>query len=693
MFLTQINRSKKFLSIAFCSLLFANTSFASETKPQAFTYQDIFNLEYAASPRISPDDQYVIYERRAFDIMSDSTRVNLWQVAIDGSEHRPILSGKSSYYMPRFSPDGKRLAYISSFEGSAQLYVRWLDTGQTARVTDLQNTPTDIAWSPDGKWLAFSMFTPLKTKKLFKNMPEKPKGAKWAGEAKYIDQTYYRSNGKGFLKRGYQHLYVVPSDGGTAQRVTHGNYHHNGNINWTKDSQALIISGNFNKDWEYQPLESEIYKIAIQSGNVSDLSNRLGPDFNPVLNPQGNKIAYLSFKDRKLSSQNPDIYLMNSDGKQVKNLTPKFDRPISNIQWAKNGKGVYFTFDDHGQKQLGYVSTQGKVSKLNIKLGGQSLGRPYTSGDYIIGNKGKIVYTLANVDRPADLAFTQHKKRKAKTHQLTHLNDDIFAHKALASVKALTIKSSLDHKTIEAWIALPANFDQSKKYPLILEIHGGPHAAYGPNFASEIQLMTAKGYVVVWANPRGSTSYGEDFANLIHHNYPSNDYQDLMDVVDNVIAQGYVDEQQLFVTGGSGGGVLTAWIVGKTDRFRAAVVVKPVINWLSFVLTADSYTYFTQYWMPGMPWDNVEHLWKHSPLSLVGNVTTPTMLITGEVDYRTPMSETEQYYQALKLQKVETAMVRIPKAHHGIAARPSNLIQKVGYILAWFEKYKPNEQK
>ena len=694
MFLTQKNKIKAYLFVVLSCFLPSIAQASTDKNPEnSFTYQDIFNLEYTASPRISPNGQYVVYERRAFDIMSDSTRINLWQVNLDGSEHRPLLSGKASYYMPRFSADGKKLAYISSVEGKAQLYIRWLDTGQTARITDLQNTPSDIAWSPDGNWLAFSMFTPIKSKPLFNGMPEKPKGAKWAGSAKYIDQTYYRSNGKGFLERGYQQLYIVPSDGGTARKVTQGNYHHNGHINWTKDSNHLIISGNFNKDWEYQPLESDIYKITIENGNITELIKRIGPDFNPVLSPKGDKIAYLSFEDRKLSSQNPDIYLMQSDGSKITNLTAKFDRPISNIQWAKNGKGVYFAFDDHGQKQLGYVSTKGKIQKLNIKLGGQSLGRPYTSGDYIVGDNGKIVYTLANVDRPADLAFTQYKKHRIKTRQLTQLNEDIFAHKNLAKVSSLTIKSSLDNNKIEAWVALPANFDKNKKYPLILEIHGGPHAAYGPNFASEIQLMTAKGYVVVWANPRGSTSYGEDFANLIHHNYPSNDYQDLMDVVDNVIKQGYIDEKQLFVTGGSGGGVLTAWIIGKTDRFRAAVVVKPVINWLSFVLTADSYTYFSQYWMSKMPWENVEHLWKHSPLSLVGNVTTPTMLITGEVDYRTPMSETEQYYQALKLRKIDTAMVRIPKAHHGIAARPSNLIQKVGYILAWFEKYKAPKQK
>jgi acylaminoacyl-peptidase len=224
---------------------------------------------------------------------------------------------------------------------------------------------------------------------------------------------------------------------------------------------------------------------------------------------------------------------------------------------------------------------------------------------------------------------------------------------------------------------------------MILEIHGGPFAAYGPNYASELQLYAAAGYIVLYTNPRGSTSYGEEFGNLIHHAYPGNDYDDLMSGVDALIAQGSVDPGNLFVTGGSGGGVLTAWIVGKTDRFRAAVVAKPVINWSSFVLTADASPFFYKYWFGAQPWEKPEEYWKRSPLSLVGNVKTPTMLITGEADYRTPIEETEQYYQALKLRQIDTLMVRIPEASHGgMVARPSNLIAKVDNILAWFERYR-----
>ena len=270
---------------------------------------------------------------------------------------------------------------------------------------------------------------------------------------------------------------------------------------------------------------------------------------------------------------------------------------------------------------------------------------------------------------------------------LTALNDDLLGHKTLGAVEEFTYASSHDGLDIEGWIVTPPDFDPDEDYPLLLEIHGGPFAAYGPYFSSEVQLYAAAGYVVLYTNPRGSTSYGQEFGNAIHHAYPSYDYDDLMAGVDAVIDRGFIDTDRLYVTGGSGGGVLTAWIVGQTDRFRAAVSAKPVINWYSWALTADMYPYGVKYWFPGPPWEHTAHYMERSPISLVGNVTTPTMLLTGTEDYRTPMSDSEQYYQALQYRGVETALVRIPGASHGIAARPSQLIAKVNYILAWFDRF------
>ena len=347
-------------------------------------------------------------------------------------------------------------------------------------------------------------------------------------------------------------------------------------------------------------------------------------------------------------------------------------------------KGLYFQYDDIGMTKLAYMSISGKLKNIVDQLGGMTLGRPYSGGTYSISKNNRYAYTLGNVYSPSDLAVGYN----TSFNRLTALNKDLFDHKELGNVEEVWFKSSFDERQIQGWLVKPPNFDPSKKYPLILEIHGGPFSNYGFRFSAEIQLFASKGYMVLYTNPRGSTSYGKEFANLIHHNYPNQDYDDLMSGVDHILKRSYIDEENLFVTGGSGGGVLTAWIIGKTTRFKAAVVAKPVINWYSFVLYADNINIYYKYWFPGAPWDNLEHYMKRSPISYVANVKTPTMLLTGEQDFRTPIAESEQFYAGLKLNKVESMLVRIPGASHGIAARPSNLITKVNAITAWFEKYR-----
>jgi acylaminoacyl-peptidase len=372
-------------------------------------------------------------------------------------------------------------------------------------------------------------------------------------------------------------------------------------------------------------------------------------------------------------------------GGDPRSLTAELDRTGEAPVWAPDGSGLFYLYDDGGTSRIGFVTLAGERRVVASEVGGLSLGRPYSGGAFSVGG-GRIAFTAATTARPSDVAIVA-ATGGGRAARLTSLNDDLFAHKELGAVEELTVRSSFDQRPVQGWLVRPPGFDPARRYPLILEIHGGPFANYGARFAAEIQLYAAAGYVVLYTNPRGSTGYGAEFGNLIHHDYPGHDYEDLMSCVDAVLAMGFVDPESLFVTGGSGGGVLSAWIVGRTDRFRAAVVAKPVINWTSFALTSDAYAFFYRYWFPGPPWERQEEYWRRSPLSLVGNVRTPTMLLTGEVDYRTPISESEQYYQALKLRRVDTALVRIPGASHGIAARPSQLIAKVAHVLRWFELY------
>ena len=490
-----------------------------------------------------------------------------------------------------------------------------------------------------------------------------------------------------FNQPGFRHLFILTAEGGTPRQLTTGHFNHGGTPSWSPDGKTIYFSANLREGWEKDPSNSEIYALDVATGDLKTLTTRDGPDSSPTVSPDGTKIAYTGFDQKYLGHQNSVIRVMNADGTGIKTLGMELDRGAGSLRWAADGKSLFFTYSNEGNGKVARISLDGEVGVLAENFGGLSLGRPYGGGAYSVSGNGRFAFTLTRPDHPADLAVG---KQGEDSRRLTHLNDDLFGHKDLAQVEEIWWKSSHDGLDVQGWIAKPPGFEASKKYPLLLEIHGGPFSDYGDRFAAEIQLYASAGYVVLYTNPRGSTSYGEDFANEIHHNYPNNDYDDLMSGVDAVIAKGYIDDQQLFVTGGSGGGVLTSWIVGHSGRFAGAAVQKPVINWYSWVLTADIPTAYLT-WFPGLPWDHLEHYMKRSPISYVKNVTTPTMLVTGEVDYRTPMSESEQYYQALQLVGVESALVRIPEASHGIAARPSHLISKVQHILAWFERYRTEE--
>lgn len=658
-------------------------------EPSKLTWMDVFNVQLAADPQIAPDGKRLVYVRRFNDVMTDKRYSNLWIVNVDGSDQQALTTGSHSDSSPRWSPDGRQLAYISDVDGSPQIYRRWLDTGRAARVTNVTSAPAGINWSPDGKWISFTALVPSNPKPLIQ-MPAAPEGAKWAAPAKAIDQLVYRFNGAGYLKPGYFQVFVVPADGGTPRQITHGEFQHGGPASsvsseavWTPDSKYLLLSANRHPDYEHDPLNSEVYEFAVADGAVRALTSRKGPDSAPQISSDGKQIAYLGFDDRYQGYQVRRLYVMNRDGSNPRLLTADLDRDVTAERWAHDGSGIYFLSDDQGDTGLNFVTLDGHVRKLAKNIGGT--GSAYGGGSFSVADDGTYAAMCSRADLPGDIMVGKGEGNAAKL--VTAVNEGLLSGRKLGQVEELWYESSKDHRKLQGWVVKPPNFDPARKYPLILEIHGGPFANYGDRFDLEKQLMAARGYVVVYTNPRGSTSYGEEFGNLIHHAYPGDDFFDLNSAVDAVIAKGYVDPQRLYVTGGSGGGVLTCWVIGHTTRFKAAVPVYPVINWYSFVLTSDIGNFVLKYWFPGYPWDNVEHYEKRSLLSVVKNVKTPTMVMTGEADYRTPMSDSEQYYQALKLLGVESVLVRVPDEPHGISVRPSHHMAKVMHIIAWFDKH------
>jgi dipeptidyl aminopeptidase/acylaminoacyl peptidase len=676
----------RLISFAFVALAVTGVAAAAppESPSHVFEGRDIFSLQCVTDPQIRPDGHVVAYVRMSYDIMTDRPRRSIWLVDADTGNQTPLATGPGSSYSPRWSPDGKRLAYVASEGGRSQLFVRWMQTDQAARITDLTETPEDLQWSPDGRSIAFIMMT-ADDKANLGVSPPRPEGANWAEPLTVITDVKYRADGEGYLKPGYSHAFVVSAEGGFPRQLTFGAFNEEGPVSWTPDGRSVLLSGNRTEGWQREPVTSQIYQVSIADTAVTPLTHRVGPDKAPRISPDGRKIAYLGFDDHFLGYQNVRVHVMDRDGRNDRSISDTLDRSVDDLQWANDGRSLFVQYTDEAVTRVARLTLEGHLQQLADGLAGSGLDRPYTGGQFSVSGNGIVAFTSGSADHPPDLSIA----RGTRVTRLTRLNDDLFAIRQLAKVEPLAVNSSVDKRRIDAWLVTPPNFDSSKKYPLVLEIHGGPYASYGPVFSTDDQLYAAAGYMVLYTNPRGSTSYGEEFANFIQHDYPSHDYDDLISAVDAAIAKGAVNPDQLFVTGGSGGGVLTAWIVGRTHRFRAAATQKPVINWGSFALTTDIATYVPKYWFGKLPWEDPEGYWKHSPLSLVGNVTTPTLVVVGGEDYRTPVSDSEQYYEALQLRGVPTALVKVPGASHGgLAARPSQSAAKASAILAWFDRYR-----
>ena len=661
----------------------ANAPASSERPP--LSYADIFGLEWVTDPQISPDGRWIVYVRRAMDVRNDQVTKSLWLISSDGAIHRPLSNAANSGTLPRWSPDGQRIAWIAADgKRGSQIFMHWLEAGTSGAISRLPESPQNLAWSPDGRWLAFTMAVPATRKPFEIELPKAPDGATWAEPPTVVDRMVYRADGEGFLPDTFNHVFVIAATGGAARQLTTGDFDHAGTPAFSADSRTLLFSANRRADADFEPNDSEIFRVAVTGGEPVALTDRRGPDADPIVSPDGRYLAWLGFDDRYQGYQVTQLYLRDLKTGATRSLSANLDRDVENAQFAADSRSVWFQYDDRGHTRIVRQGLDGRLQELADDLGGTDVTRPYSGGSFSVARNGRFAYTRRSARAPAELATGV---AGGSIVQLTELNANGTGARDLPDIELLEFASSADGLPLQGWLVKPPNFDPARKYPLILEIHGGPFTNYQGQFAAETNLYAAHGYVVLFMNPRGSTSYGEAFGQKIHHNYPSQDFDDLMTGVDEVLKRGYVDEQRLYVTGGSGGGVLTSWIVGHTDRFRAAVVAKPVINWTSFVLTADATNFFYRYWFEAPPWEAQASYWKRSPLAYVGNVKTPTMVIAGELDYRTPIGEAEQFYQALKLRKVDTALVRVPGASHDISARPSLLNAKVAYVLGWFEAH------
>jgi dipeptidyl aminopeptidase/acylaminoacyl peptidase len=663
-------------------VLICTNALISQDRP--FTSMDVFDLEWASDPQISPDGHHIVYVRNAMDIMNDGKKRRLWIVNTENGEHQKLSSQEVNESSPRWSPDGKRIAYVAGTDEGSEIFMYWIDSKTTAKISSLTTSPGEITWSPEGKQIAMTMFVEGKEMSLV-SPPSKPEGAKWTAPPRVTTRLKHEADGSGYTPPGQRHIFIIPADGGTPEQITDGDYYHV-DIAWAPDGSLIYFTSNRSEDWEYDFRNSEIYSVNVHSKKIKQLTDRKGPDHSVAVSPDGSKIAYLGYDDRVQTYQNTLLYTMNADGSEKKHISMDLDQGISDVAWSADGSGLYFSYDQHGNTKVGHTDLEGKFSKLADDVGGTSIGRPYGGGSFSVSDEGDIAFTYTTPYHPSEVGLV--RKRATDAIKSVDLNADLLGKRKLGKVEEVWYKSTFDGRDIQGWIVYPPDYDATRKYPLIVENHGGPISNYGDRFSPEMQLYATAGYVVFYPNPRGSTSYGEEFANLLYHNYPGEDYNDVMDGVDLMVEKNIVSEDSLFVTGGSAGGIMTAWIIGKNDRFKAAAVVKPVMNWISKTLVADNYFYYANSRFPDQPWENFEGYWRFSPISLVANVKTPTLVMVGMKDLRTPSSEAKQLYHALKIRKVETALVEIPEAYHFISNRPSQLITKIEHIVAWFDRYR-----
>jgi len=678
---------------------------AAAADARSITEKDLFRFQWIADPQLSPDGSQIAFVRVTVDEKKDRYETSIWSVPVGpppsaaAAALRQLTTGPSDT-APRWSPDGQSLAFLRSVEKDgkpqpAQIFILPLGGGEPRTVTSLTRAIDSIAWSPAGHAIAFTARTKPD------DLEEKKKSEEHVSDVRVINQAVYRSNGPGYLDpMRAVHIWTVDVPQSSAdeaakpKQLTSGDFSEDDPV-WSSDGSHIYFTSNRVYEAYYDRRDTNLYAVPAAGGEMAKVADIDGPIGDVAPSPDGKWIAFRGSVNNPVHSYDqPDLYIIGTaPGSQARKLTASYDYDVLSgvggdqappranrgprAMWSSDSKTIYVTSAEEG--------------KVNLKRVDAARGRmdAWTNGKHdiltFIVRDGRAVALVSTPTMISDLFSID---ANGVMTRLTNINEKLFSELTLTEPEELRY-TSFDHKIIQAWVQRPPDFDRHRNYPMILNIHGGPHAAYGYTFDHEFQWMAAKGYVVLYPNPRGSTSYGQDFGNIIQYHYPGDDSKDLMAGVDALDEKGYIDRKKLGVTGGSGGGLLTNWVITQTDRFAAAVSQRDIADWADFWYVAD-FTLFQPSWFHKAPWEDPEDYKARSPITYIERVKTPLMLIEGEADYRTPpMAGGEMMFRALKYRHIPTVMVRFPDESHELSrsGKPWHRVERLEYIVGWFDQW------
>jgi dipeptidyl aminopeptidase/acylaminoacyl peptidase len=657
--------------------------------------EDLLNFTLLSDPQVTPNGESVVFTRTTIDEETKEYRSQIWAQELGGGEGRPFTSGPNTDNSPRWSPDGATLAFVSDRSGKRQIWTMPAHGGEARQLTFLKNGASTAVWSPDGQWIAFTSGLKPDEELQTEKDKEKDKVEEKKDEVLVVDRMQYKSDDSGFWKGSYTQAFIVAAGGGEPRQITTGEYNVAG-LFWTRDSQQLgfVSYRGENPDMAFR---NDIYLTSLEGGEPKKLTTvDSGMIYSqPLVSPDGKTIAFFGNDMEHKNASLTRLYTMPIAGGEVRCVTADTDQYIGDagmsdmrgalgaptMQWDADSQSILVLSSKHGSVHLYRVALDGTMTALS-EGDRQVFGFSYHAGS------GQAVLSLTDASNPNDLYLLN--VRNGEEKRLTAVNDEFLAGLELSKPEEFWF-DGVDGWKVQGWIMKPIGFQEGKKYPMVLEIHGGPAAMYSYSFFQEFQLLAAQGNVVVFTNPRGGHGYGQQFVDAVRGDYGGNDYGDLMKAVDYAATNySYIDEARMGVTGGSYGGFMTNWIVGQTNRFKAAVTQRSISNWLSFYGVSDIGYYFTEWQISGNAWDDTELLWNHSPIKYVGNIETPLLILHSENDYRCPIEQGEQLFIALKrIGKADTQFVRFPNANHNLSrnGKPKLRIERLNRIAGWFDKY------